>query len=111
MGLGKIKMSVPIKVDLLPKSKRPGYAMKPEYITIHQTGNTSKGANAEMYNRYVHNVAPNPSWHYTVDEKEAYQHLPLDTNGWHAGDGTNGTGRSEERRVGKECRSRWEPYH
>ena len=26
---------------------------------------------------------------------------------WHAGD----IGRSEERRVGKECRSRWSPYH
>ena len=24
---------------------------------------------------------------------------------------TLGTGRSEERRVGKECRSRWSPYH
>src|SRR2546430_15471609 len=23
----------------------------------------------------------------------------------------NGSGRSEERRVGKECRSRWSPYH
>ena len=23
----------------------------------------------------------------------------------------NGLGRSEERRVGKECRSRWSPYH
>ena len=23
----------------------------------------------------------------------------------------NKTGRSEERRVGKECRSRWSPYH
>lgn len=83
---------IPIKVDLIKKAKRPGYAMKPEYITIHQTGNTSKGANAEMHNRYVHNVAPNPSWHYTVDDKEIYQHLPLDENGWHAGDGTNGTG-------------------
>ncbi len=30
------------------------------------------------------------------------------------GEGTNGllaAGRSEERRVGKECRSRWSPYH
>ena len=26
-------------------------------------------------------------------------------------DGNTGTGRSEERRVGKECRSRWSPYH
>ena len=25
--------------------------------------------------------------------------------------GTSGTQRSEERRVGKECRSRWSPYH
>ena len=25
--------------------------------------------------------------------------------------GTAGTLRSEERRVGKECRSRWSPYH
>ena len=25
--------------------------------------------------------------------------------------GRNGAGRSEERRVGKECRSRWSPYH
>lgn len=83
---------VPIKVDLIKKAKRPGYAMKPEYITIHQTGNTSKGANAKMHNRYVHNVAPNPSWHYTVDDKVIYQDLPLDENGWHAGDGTNGTG-------------------
>src|SRR2546430_9935389 len=24
---------------------------------------------------------------------------------------TDATGRSEERRVGKECRSRWSPYH
>ena len=27
------------------------------------------------------------------------------------GDGGNACGRSEERRVGKECRSRWSPYH
>ena len=27
------------------------------------------------------------------------------------GDGSAGVGRSEERRVGKECRSRWSPYH
>ncbi|WP_461369097.1 peptidoglycan recognition protein family protein [Candidatus Darwinibacter acetoxidans] len=91
---------IPIKVDLIKKAKRPGYAMKPEYITIHQTGNAAKGADAEMHNRYVHSVAPNPSWHYTVDGgtsdgKKApviYQHLPLTENGWHAGDGTNGPG-------------------
>ena len=85
-------MSVPIIVDLVPKSKRPGYAMKPEYLTIHQTGNTNPGTDAKMHNRYVHNNAPNPSWHFTVDDKEIYQHLPLNENGWHASDGTNGPG-------------------
>ena len=29
----------------------------------------------------------------------------------HVEDGTSHTVRSEERRVGKECRSRWSPYH
>ena len=88
-------MSVPIKVDLLPKAKRPGYKMAAKYITVHDTGNASKGANAKMHNSYVHNNAPNPSWHFTVDDKEIYQHLPLDENGWHAGDGTNGKGNRE----------------
>lgn len=32
------------------------------------------------------------SWHYTVDSKSIYQHLPLDMNGCHATDGVNGTG-------------------
>ena len=30
---------------------------------------------------------------------------------WHAMGGALGEKRSEERRVGKECRSRWSPYH
>src|SRR5256885_7466603 len=29
----------------------------------------------------------------------------------HSGDRVHPAGRSEERRVGKECRSRWSPYH
>ena len=81
-----------LKVDLVKKSKRPGYSMKPLYITIHDTANKGKGAGAKAHNAYVHNNAPNPSWHFSVDDKIVYQHLPLDENGWHAGDGTNGTG-------------------
>src|SRR2546430_13955568 len=30
---------------------------------------------------------------------------------WAAGESAKVNGRSEERRVGKECRSRWSPYH
>ena len=33
------------------------------------------------------------------------------TTGGPLGDGQNQKQRSEERRVGKECRSRWSPYH
>src|SRR2546430_3809699 len=42
--------------------------------------------------------------------------LPLDEAGWYVwvlglGDTERIRRRSEERRVGKECRSRWSPYH
>jgi len=83
---------VRVKQDILPSSKRPGHSMNPDYITIHQTGNTSNGANAEMHARFLHNNAPVPSWHETVDDEIAIQHLPYNENGWHAGDGSNGTG-------------------
>src|SRR2546422_3626587 len=36
----------------------------------------------------------------------------LESNGWrHVNTTTAAKDRSEERRVGKECRSRWSPYH
>lgn len=34
------------------------------------------------------------SWHFTVDDKQIYQHLPTNENGWHAGDG-DGSGNRE----------------
>ena len=38
---------------------------------------------------------------FSADLKEEYKDLPAEED----------TGRSEERRVGKECRSRWSPYY
>ncbi len=64
-----------------------------EYICIHDTANGSITANAKMHHRYLYNMAVDPnntntvSWHYTVDETGAYQNLPLDEVGHHAGDG------------------------
>ena len=86
-----------IKKDFIPEGRnnRPGHTLEPEYITIHDTGNTSRGAGAEMHAQYLKsdNAANAPvSWHFTVDENKIYQHLPLDENGWHAGDGSNGPG-------------------
>src|SRR5690625_7246745 len=79
------------------KKQRPGYAMSPKYITVHNTANANKGANAEMHARYLHNGAGGRSvgWHFTVDDTQIIQHLP-----------TNESGRSEERRVGKRGRTR-----
>ncbi|ODB74125.1 N-acetylmuramoyl-L-alanine amidase [Bacillus velezensis] len=84
---------VKITKDFIPvgHNNRPGYTMNPAYITVHNTANTEKGANAAMHARYVKNPGTATSWHFTVDEKEVYQHLPLNENGWHAGDG-NGPG-------------------
>ncbi|PRS09644.1 N-acetylmuramoyl-L-alanine amidase [Bacillus atrophaeus] len=88
---------VKITQDFIPvgHNNRPGYAMDPSYITVHNTANTVKGANAVMHARYEKNPTTPTSWHFTVDEKEIYQHLPLNENGWHAGDGNrNGNRKS-----------------
>ena len=37
--------------------------------------------------------------------------LSLTENGTYTGYGLSNSDRSEERRVGKECRCRWSPYH
>ena len=79
-----------IQKDFIPienKTSRPRYAMKPQYITIHNTGNSSKGANAEMHTQYVDNTPEYLSWHFTVDDKNIFQDLPLDETAWHAGEG------------------------
>ena len=94
---------VTLKEMIVPKGNdniRPGYAMKPKYITIHETDNYSVGANARNHAIYLYNQATgtedrSASWHFTVDDKEIYQHLPLNENGWHAGDGAEGTGNRE----------------
>lgn len=56
------------------------------YITIHETGNTSRGANARMHARYINNGSE-VTWHYTVDEHEIIQHYEHTVQCWHAGDG------------------------
>ncbi|WP_178897072.1 peptidoglycan recognition protein family protein [Bacillus altitudinis] len=84
---------VKIIKDFIPKSNRnrPSNYMKPLYITVHNTANTAKGANAASHAAFIKRSSTGVSWHYTVDENCIYQHLPLNENGWHAGDG-RGTG-------------------
>lgn len=71
------------------KAQRPGFSMDPNFITIHNTANDNKGADAEMHSRYLHNGGGGRmvGWHFTVDDNEIYQHLPINESGYHAGDG------------------------
>lgn len=91
-------MAPKITQDLIPKGRRnrPGYKLAPKYVTVHDTANTDAGAGAKAHASYLKGAtaaAIPSSWHFTVDDKDViYQHLPLTENGWHCGDGTNGTG-------------------
>lgn len=67
-----------------------GGPMVPQFIVIHNTGNTNPGADAAMHGRYIRTqdcIARKALWHFTVDDMEIRQHLPIDINGWHASDG------------------------
>ena len=82
---------IPIIKNLVPRSKysiKCPYKMTPEYITVH---NTANDASAKNEIQYMINNNNEVSFHFAVDDKEAVQGLPLDRNGWHAGDG-NGNG-------------------
>ncbi|NLZ32035.1 MAG: hypothetical protein GX890_02925 [Firmicutes bacterium] len=86
--------------DFIPRGRRnrPGYKLVPRYITIHDTANTNVGADAMTHARYLKSnaaAAIPASWHFTVDDRVIVQHLPLNENGWHAGDGSTGTGNRE----------------
>lgn len=63
--------------------------MTPVGICIHNTANS---ATAQGEVNYMLGNDQWTSYHYAVDEMGAVQALPLDRNGWHAGDGPDGIG-------------------
>lgn len=73
---------------------RPGYAMAPEYITIHNTANTNRGAGAVSHGKYLSGAGAKQavSYHYAVDDTCAVRIIPDTENAWHAGDGAGGRG-------------------
>ncbi|MDE5830329.1 MAG: N-acetylmuramoyl-L-alanine amidase, partial [Clostridia bacterium] len=64
---------------------RPGKNRKIKYIVIHETDNTSKGADAKNHSEFLSkNNKTSTSWHYTVDQKEIYHHIPDNEVAHHA---------------------------
>lgn len=65
------------------------FEMTPEYITIH---NTANDASAMSEISYMLGNDMKTSFHAAVDDYRVVTGLPFNRNGWHAGDGGNGTG-------------------
>ncbi len=77
---------------LVPSAKygvKCPYAMTPEYVTIHNTANDAS-ALAEI--SYMIGNWEEVSYHWAVDDEQAIQGIEHNRNGWHSGDGWNGTG-------------------
>lgn len=83
---------IPVVTDFLPEGcrARPGEKREIKYLVLHETDNFSAGADAAAHNSFIHQNANAPegivSWHYTVDDRQIYHHLPDDENAYHAGD-------------------------
>lgn len=78
--------------DIVSESKYPikcTYFMEPEFIVIHNTANDASAKNEVSY---MKNNNSSVSYHFAVDDIEIRQALPINRNGWHAGDGTKGNG-------------------
>lgn len=83
--------NVPVIIDLIPTSNytsRPNINIIPKHITIHNTGNSNKNADADMHTEYVDNHSGYISWHFTVDDEKIYQELPVTELGYHSGSST-----------------------
>lgn len=93
-------MSLTITQVNLPQSQyaiKCPYSMEPEGLTIHNTANDAS-AMAEV--SYMQGNPYEVSFHYAVDDTRAVQGLPLNRNGWHAGDG--GSGKGNRKTIGLE---------
>jgi len=84
-----------IKDGILSKESpnRPGYKKvgglgynENHFIVIHDTGDIVY--DAEGWNEIINTDSRGISWHFTIDDKDVYQHIPLNEVAWHAGDGS-----------------------
>lgn len=84
--------NIPIHQWMMPirEDKRTGLNQLPQYVTIHNTGSPGRGADAYTHAKnQIYDSRSNVSWHYTVDNKQIYQSMPMNEVAYHAGDGLN----------------------
>ncbi len=92
---------LPVSPGIRPGIKKPAHPVGiPVYnsdyvywIVVHETANTNPGGGALSHANYLWNAAQagtvlNTSWHFTMDDKLVYQHIPTDEIAYHAGDGS-----------------------
>lgn len=71
---------------------KPGSINRPQtknscrYITVHDTANKSRGADAAAHAKYIKSLKEKTSWHYTVDDSGIYQHIPDNEKSYHTSD-------------------------
>lgn len=78
----------PVKYNF---SSRKGQKVK--FLVVHDTGNSSKGADAMAHQRYFGGGNRNASAHYFVDDKRIVQIIGDSYSSWHCGD-NQGHGRA-----------------
>ena len=88
---------VKIKRQLISNtSNKSGTRNTRKFITIHLTGNTSRGANAQAHaNLQSNGNSRSANWHWQVDDTQAIQSFDHKFQLWHAGDGGYGSGTLE----------------
>ena len=91
---------IAIQTDYIPQGRknRPGGINLCSYLTIHETGNAARGADAAAHASYLKGYSAYKnmvSWHYTVDDHAIVQHLPDTETAYHAGDGAKGPGNTK----------------
>lgn len=71
---------------------RPAYPMDATGVTIHNTGSSASARNHMLYMTQNGGYNQPTSYHFVIDDVDCFQLLPLNENGWHAGDGALGAG-------------------
>jgi len=69
-----------------PASSLYRKVMAAKYITIHNAWSAAKAKTLHEYVKSQRAADRPASWHFSIDERECYQALPLNESGWHAGD-------------------------